>query len=116
MSEEELKSLRSKELDRFAAFFRGAAGESLAEADRTVLKAFSNWRASPTESGVPFGSDALVRKGDTVLWREKLYVVTAVFKSTVHLEGRTHSIKIRCLKPVAEGGFDEASVVRRAGY
>lgn len=61
------------------------------------------------------GDADLVRKGDTVLWREALYVVTALYKRTVHLVGERHEIKIRCLKPIADGGFAEATVVRRAG-
>lgn len=114
MSDAVFATLVDRELEGFFSFFEGVANEHLGEMDRAVIRAFLNWRASPKVSGVADG--APVRKGDTIVWREALYVVTAVFKSTVHLEGKHHSIKLRCLKPLAEGGFSEAVVVRRAGY
>lgn len=59
--------------------------------------------------------DAPPGRGDVVSWRETEYVVKAVFKWTVRLEGQHHGVKIRCLRPIAEGGFSEAKVLRRAG-
>jgi hypothetical protein len=53
------------------------------------------------------------RRGDSVLWRGQRYLVIAVTKWTVRLVGDMHDIKIRCLKPVSEGGFDEAAVLPR---
>lgn len=55
-----------------------------------------------------------VQKGDLISWREQQYVVTAVFKRTVHLSGVHNDVKIRCLQPIAEGGFTEARILGRA--
>lgn len=57
---------------------------------------------------------ATVEKGDLVDWRGSRYVVTAVFKWTVHLSGVHNDVKIRCLTPVGEGGFAEATILGRA--
>jgi hypothetical protein len=59
-------------------------------------------------------SERTVQKGDLVDWRGGRYVVTAAFKQTVHLSGVHHDIKIRCLRPLAEGGFSEATILGRA--
>jgi hypothetical protein len=53
------------------------------------------------------------RRGDSVMWRGQTYLVIAVTKWTVTLVGESHDIKVRCLKPVAEGGFCDAQVVPR---
>jgi hypothetical protein len=54
------------------------------------------------------------KRGDQVTWRGQTYLVKAVFKHSVHLVGDQQDIKIRCLKPVAEGGFDEAEILQEA--
>lgn len=55
------------------------------------------------------------RKGDVLSWRGQTYTVKRVFKWRIHLEGLSakHDIRVSCLKPIAEGGFSEAIVVRR---
>lgn len=117
MSEVTRAALLSQELEAFASFFESTTQVPLCESDRAAIQAFLNWRGSPNESGVELACDGpLPRKGDTVAWRGQLFVVTALFKSTVHLEGRRYSVRVRCLKPLSEGGFSEAVVVRRAGY
>lgn len=117
MSELTRADVLIRELEAYASFFEGVARCPLNESDRVAIQAFLTWRGSPRESGVEITPEGpLPRKGDTVSWRGQLYAVTALFKSTVHLEGRRHSIRIRCLKPISEGGFSEAVVVRRAGY
>jgi len=55
-----------------------------------------------------------VQKGDLISWRDQQYVVTAVFKRTVHLSGVYNDVKLRCLRPIAEGGFAEATILGRA--
>jgi hypothetical protein len=55
-----------------------------------------------------------VQKGDLISWREQQYVVTAVYKRTVHLCGVYNDVKLRCETPIAEGGFDEAKILGRA--
>lgn len=56
-----------------------------------------------------------VQEGDLVSWRDSRYVVTNVSKWTVRLAGEHGFVRIRCLKPIAEGGFSEARIVARCG-
>lgn len=53
-------------------------------------------------------------KGDLLLWRKQKYTVKAVYKWTIHLEGELNDVNVRCLRPIAEGGFREARVLKRA--
>jgi hypothetical protein len=53
-------------------------------------------------------------KGDVLAWRGQKYTVKAVFKWTIRLEGELNNVSVRCLRPIAEGGFDEATLLSRA--
>lgn len=57
--------------------------------------------------------DQPVQEGDLVSWRDSRYVVTSVSKWTVRLAGAHGFVRIRCLKPIADGGFSEATIVAR---
>ena len=50
-------------------------------------------------------------RGDLVEWRGSRYLVKHVTRWTVTLIGDAHVVRVRCLKPVAEGGLAEAVVI-----
>ncbi len=53
-------------------------------------------------------------KGDLLRWRKQKYTVKAVYKWTIQLEGELNDVTVRCLRPIAEGGFSEARILKRA--
>lgn len=66
------------------------------------------------ETSTPGRGSQPPAKGDLVLWRKQKYTVKAVYKWTIHLEGELNSVNVRCLRPIAEGGFEEARILKRA--
>jgi len=53
------------------------------------------------------------KRGDWVLFRGEQYKVTRIFKLSVHLEGARQDVRVRCLRPVEQGGLAEATVLRQ---
>lgn len=64
--------------------------------------------AKPAKRGPP------PAKGDLLRWRKQKYTVKAVHKWTIQLQGELNDVTVRCLRPIAEGGFDEARILKRA--